>query len=114
MIEADKMSYEDLAKLYNDKCIYCNTLEERLQKANKRNDDLDERIDYVLKKTKRIKDKYEQLYEFAEKLCNIIDKRDEDIKELIKVNEELTSVNKQLQDNCNRSIHITRKIIEII
>ena len=54
MIEADKISYDDLAKLYNDKCIYCNTLEERLQKANKRNDDLNERIDYVLKKTKRI------------------------------------------------------------
>ena len=73
MIEGKRIPYEDLIKLYSDKCKYCDTLEERLQKANKRNDDLNERIDYVLKKTKRIKDKYKQLYDFAEKLCNLIE-----------------------------------------
>ena len=47
MIEGKRIPYEDLIKLYADKCKYCDTLEERLQKANKRNDELVERINYI-------------------------------------------------------------------
>ena len=114
MIEGKEISYEDLLKLYNDKCNYCNTLEERLQKANKRNDDLEERIDHVFRKAKNLKDKYKELYGFAESITKIIDEKDEDIKRLIDVNEGLMKVNEQLRNNLKTKAVSQISILEIL
>lgn len=114
MIEGKRIPYEDLIKLYDDKCKYCETLEERLQKANKRNDDLESRVEFLLKKFNKLKTKHNGLYEFAEGLIKIIEERDKDIKELINVNEELIKVNEQLQSNLKTKAVSQISILEIL
>lgn len=113
-INGKEIGFEDLVKIYSDKCEYCEDLEERLIEQNKKNDNLQNQIDVMSRKVKRIKDKYDELYKFAEKLTTLIDERDEDIKTLIELNNELRKVNEQMQCSTNSSIRLTRKIIEII
>lgn len=100
--------------MYSDKCKYCDTLEERLAKSNKRNDELVERINSVLIKSKKVKDRYKQLYEFAESLTKIIDERDKDIKSLIDVNKELRKVNEQLQNGLKTKTISQISVLEIL
>lgn len=114
MIDVKEISYEDLIKLYQDKCVYCETLEERLQKSNKRNDELTERLNIILAKSKKVKDKYQQLYDFAEGLTNIIEERDNDIKELIRVNDELVKVNEKLQGALKTKTISQISVLEIL
>lgn len=114
MIEGKRIPYEDLIKLYADKCKCCDTLEERLAKSNKRNDELVERINSILIKGKKVKDRYKQLYDFAESLTKIIDERDKDIKRLIDVNEELMKVNEQLRNNLKTKAVSQISVLEIL
>lgn len=114
MIEGKRIPYEDLIKLYNDKCKYCETLEERLQKANKRNDDVEERLNFLLKKVNKTKSRYQELYNFAEGLCKIIEERNNDMEELIRVNGELIRINEQMQAELKSQIMIKKRIIEIL
>lgn len=114
MIEGKRIPYEDLIKLYNDKCKYCETLEERLQKANKRNDELSERINFMLIKSKKVKNRYEQLYDIAESLTKVIDERDKDIEKLIDVNEELIKVNEKLENSLKTKAVSQISILEIL
>lgn len=114
MIEGKRIPYEDLIKLYNDKCKYCETLEERLQKANKRNDEVVERINSLLVKCKKVKDRYKQLYDFAESLTKVIDERDKDIENLINVNEALIKTNEKLQSDLKTKAVSQISILEIL
>lgn len=120
-IEAKEVSYESLVKLYEDKCKYCETLEDRLRDQNKKIDEKELEANslhvenhIVKKKHANLKDKYDELYKFAEKLCKIIDMKDDQIKQLIEINEDLNIVN----DICTKKFHsfeiIYEKIREIL
>lgn len=120
-IEAKEISYESLVKLYEDKCKYCETLEDRLRDQNKKIDEKELEVNSLRvenhinkKKHANLKDKYDELYKFAEKLCKIIDMKDDQIKQLIKINEDLNIVN----DICTKKFHsfeiIYEKIREIL
>ena len=120
-IEAKEISYESLVKLYEDKCKYCETLEDRLRDQNKKIDEKELEVNSLRvenhinkKKHVNIKNKYDELYKFAEKLCKIIDIKDDQIKQLIEINEELNIVN----DICTKKFHsfeiIYEKIREIL
>ena len=107
-IEAKEISYEGLVKLYEDKCKYCETLEDRLRDQNKKIDEkeLEEnslRVNNHINKKKyaNLKDKYDELYKFAEKLCELIDLKDNQISKLIQINEDLNIVN----DICMKKFH---------
>lgn len=113
MINARKIEYEDLVKLYEDKCKYCEILEERLVKTNKRNDELVERINSILIKGKKVKDSYKELYSFAEKLCDVINKKDEQIDELSKVNDDLIKINRKMGEAVNEDIRLMLRVVEI-
>lgn len=113
MIDARKIEYEDLVKLYEDKCKYCEILEERLVKTNKRNDELTERINHVLTKAKKVKDSYKELYSFAEKLCDVINKKDEQIDELLKVNDDIIKINKKMGNAVHEDVSLMLKIIQV-
>ena len=105
-IDIKDIKHEDLIKLYEDKCKYCDVLEERLVNSNKRNDELSERINHVLIKAQKIKTDYKKLYSFAEDLCNKIDERDKMIKDLVEVNEGLTGVNKKMEEAVTKDIQL--------
>lgn len=107
-IEAKEISYESLVKLYEDKCKYCETLEDRLRDQNKKIDEKELeanslRVNNHISKKKyaNLKDKYDELYKFAEKLCELIDLKDNQINKLIQVNEDLNIVN----DICMKKFH---------
>lgn len=120
-IEAKEISYESLVKLYEDKCKYCETLEDRLRDQNKKMDKKELEINSLhveshinKKKHANLKDKYDELYKFAEKLCKIIDMKDDQIRQLIEINEDLKTIN----DICTKKFHsfeiIYEKIREIL
>ena len=48
-----------------------------------------------------LKEKYNKLYEFTEELCNVIEKQQKNIDELVEVNNQMSSVNKQCFDKLN-------------
>ena len=120
-IEAKEVSYESLVKLYEDKCKYCETLEDRLRDQNKKIDEKELEVNSLRvenhiskKKHANLKNKYDELYKFAEKLCKIIDMKDDQIRQLIEINEDLNIVN----DICTKKFHsfeiIYEKIREIL
>jgi hypothetical protein len=99
---------ETLKQMLEQKIKYIEKIEDMLVNQNRKSDDTELEMNelrvksHIYKKNfETLKGKYNKLYEFAKELCNVIEKQQKKMDELVEVNNQMSSVNKQCFDKLN-------------